>query len=216
MNSFNRLAFAFLFGFVALTSCKHTDDTPPIISLVGDTLIKHPLNQIYVDAGATAQDETDGNISKSIYINNPVDVDRTGEYIITYSVVDQAGNEANPIHRTVNVYNQANNFEGSYSIHEEEVFPGQAICDSISFIRIDSNFNYRIVISNFICSMGFESYLDIYDTFLVMPFQIVSDSAITVFLQGSGVVNDSSISLEYTRTINSETSYWQVLLQRND
>lgn len=205
--------FLFLIGLIALSSCQPKDDVAPIITLTGDTLVNHPLNQAYTDAGATAQDETDGNISSSIFVNNPVDVNRIGEYLITYSVVDQGGNEALEKHRRVKVYNQAEDFEGKYSILEHEAPPGSGMCDSLSYIRVDSNFNWRIVFTGFACNPEYEIVADIYDTLIVMPFQFVNDSTQTLSVQGSGSISDSSMFIEYKKT-TQESSYWQASLQR--
>jgi len=205
--------FLFLIGLIALCSCQPNDDVAPIITLAGDTLVNHPLNQAYTDAGASAQDETDGDISSSIFVNNPVDVNLIGEYLITYSVVDQAGNEALEKYRRVIVYNQAQDFEGKYSLHENEVPPGSGLCDSLSYIRVDSNFNWRIVFTGFACNPAYEVVADIYDTLLVMPFQFVNDSTQNLSIQGSGSISDSSMFIEYKKTTQVST-YWQASLQR--
>jgi len=57
----------------------------------------------YVDAGATALDDIDGDITSSIVVVNPVDVNTIGIYTITYNVKDNAGNFAAPVTRTVQV-----------------------------------------------------------------------------------------------------------------
>ncbi|MCB0823878.1 MAG: DUF5011 domain-containing protein, partial [Bacteroidales bacterium] len=92
---------------VALFSCQQVDETPPILILKGEDTVKQILNVAYVDGGASATDETDGNITNNIFVENTVNVDRVGFYTITYKVLDNGGNEAVPIHRVVEVYNQA-------------------------------------------------------------------------------------------------------------
>jgi hypothetical protein len=57
--------------------------------------------QIYVDDGATALDNCDGDISGNIQVMSPVDTDVPGTYTITYNVSDDAGNEADEVTRTV-------------------------------------------------------------------------------------------------------------------
>jgi hypothetical protein len=56
-----------------------------------------------VDAGATAADNYDGDITGSIVVVNPVDVNVVGSYTVTYNVTDGAGNPATEVSRTVNV-----------------------------------------------------------------------------------------------------------------
>jgi len=57
----------------------------------------------YNDAGATAEDDRDGDITADIVTVNPVDVDVIDEYTVTYNVDDEAGNSADEVTRTVNV-----------------------------------------------------------------------------------------------------------------
>jgi hypothetical protein len=63
----------------------------------------HATHGVYSDAGATAQDNIDGDISRSIVAIGAVNTAVAGGYIITYNVVDRAGNDATPITRTVTV-----------------------------------------------------------------------------------------------------------------
>ena len=55
----------------------------------------------YVDAGAAADDNIDGDISASIIVNNPVNTAIVGTYTVTYNVTDFAGNGATTVTRTV-------------------------------------------------------------------------------------------------------------------
>ncbi len=80
-----------------------TDDTSPVITLIGDPTITVQVFETYNDEGATAEDNFDGDITPSIEINNPVDTGILGTYFVTYNVVDNAGNEAAEVQRTVNV-----------------------------------------------------------------------------------------------------------------
>ena len=77
------------------------DTTPPIITLIGDALIKTEANIPYVDPGATAIDNYDGDISNNIDILNNVNTDVNGTYTITYNVTDSNGNAATEVIRTV-------------------------------------------------------------------------------------------------------------------
>ena len=55
----------------------------------------------YNDAGATALDNIDGDITSSVVINNPVNTNVTGTYNVTYNINDTAGNVATQVNRTV-------------------------------------------------------------------------------------------------------------------
>jgi hypothetical protein len=57
----------------------------------------------YTDAGATASDNVDGDITGSIVTVNSVNTGSLGTYNVTYNVTDANGNAADQVTRTVNV-----------------------------------------------------------------------------------------------------------------
>ena len=79
------------------------DVTIPVITLLGETEVSLELGSTYTDAGATAADNFDGDITASIVVVNPVDVNTVGTYTVTYNVSDAAGNAATQVTRTVNI-----------------------------------------------------------------------------------------------------------------
>ena len=79
------------------------DNVPPELTLSGEASVSVPANTSYVDAGATAFDNIDGDISSRIVADNPVNLKIVGSYTVTYSVQDRAGNSATQITRNVNV-----------------------------------------------------------------------------------------------------------------
>lgn len=80
-----------------------SDATGPVITLLGDAAVTVDCSATYTDAGATATDGCTGDLTASISVNNPVDTAVPGEYTVTYSVSDAAGNAAAPVTRTVTV-----------------------------------------------------------------------------------------------------------------
>lgn len=79
------------------------DMTAPVITLLGNNPITHEVGATYNDAGATANDNYDGNITNSIVAVNNVDNNIVGAYTVTYNVTDSSGNTAAEVTRTVNV-----------------------------------------------------------------------------------------------------------------
>ncbi|WP_231881206.1 immunoglobulin-like domain-containing protein, partial [Oleiphilus sp. HI0123] len=79
------------------------DFTAPVITLNGDSSINIALGSVYNDAGASASDNIDGDISASIIQSGAVDTGTIGSYTLVYNVSDAAGNDAIPVTRTVNV-----------------------------------------------------------------------------------------------------------------
>jgi hypothetical protein len=79
------------------------DAVPPVITLNGEASVNVPAGTAYTDAGASAMDNIDGDVSASIGVNNPVNTAVVGAYTVTYNVQDLAGNSAVQVTRTVNV-----------------------------------------------------------------------------------------------------------------
>ncbi|OGY31518.1 MAG: hypothetical protein A3C02_00750 [Candidatus Andersenbacteria bacterium RIFCSPHIGHO2_02_FULL_45_11] len=79
------------------------DTTAPLITLAGSTPVTVEFGTTYTDAGATASDDVDGNITANIVTVNPVNTNAVGAYTVTHNVNDAAGNSATQVTRTVNV-----------------------------------------------------------------------------------------------------------------
>ncbi len=89
-------------------SCTATvtvvDVTPPTITLTGASPVTVECGGDYTDAGATAIDTCDVDLTNSIIVGgDTVDTTTPGSYTITYNVSDTAGNAATQVTRTVNV-----------------------------------------------------------------------------------------------------------------
>jgi len=80
------------------------DTTKPIITLIGANPQTYEVFGTYVEAGATASDNLDGDISGSIVtVSSAVKMDTVGTYTVTYNVKDANNNGATELTRTVNV-----------------------------------------------------------------------------------------------------------------
>jgi VCBS repeat-containing protein len=88
------------------------DSAAPVIQLRGEPTVNVTIDAPYSDAGATAGDPEEGDITSRIVVTNPVNTALLGTYTITYAVSDLAGNAAVPVTRTVNVHPQAGADEG--------------------------------------------------------------------------------------------------------
>lgn len=78
------------------------DTTAPNLTILGQNPVNVEVFSNYTDAGATAFDNIDGNLTSNITITNNVNTSVLGSYQVNYSVSDSAGNTANAT-RTVNV-----------------------------------------------------------------------------------------------------------------
>jgi hypothetical protein len=77
--------------------------TPPTLTLLGASTVSILINDTYTDAGASAMDNVDGNVTSRIVASSNVDTKTLGIYTVTYNVSDTAGNAASSVSRTVNV-----------------------------------------------------------------------------------------------------------------
>ncbi|MEO0596619.1 MAG: immunoglobulin-like domain-containing protein, partial [Chloroflexota bacterium] len=81
-----------------------TDQTAPTITLLGDPTIELTVGDTYVEAGATATDNTSGDMNLRVVVDaSAVNTATPGNYQVTYDAVDGNGNSATQVIRTVNV-----------------------------------------------------------------------------------------------------------------
>jgi hypothetical protein len=79
------------------------DTTSPVITLLGADTVTVEVGGNYADDGATATDDTDGDITEDIDTVSTVDTAIVGTYSVTYNVSDSAGNDADEVVRSVDV-----------------------------------------------------------------------------------------------------------------
>ena len=90
---------------VAVTVTRPRDTVAPVITLRGDSPLEVNQGATYTDPGATASDDTDGDLDSAGIIvgGDTVDTDTIGAYSVTYDVSDAAGNAAATVTRIVRV-----------------------------------------------------------------------------------------------------------------
>ncbi len=91
------------------TTCTVTvtvnDDDVPVISLIGNSTVHICAGDTYTDAGATATDNCDGNLTSQINMDDSnVNTNVPGIYTVTFDVDDAAGNAATQVIRMVEVH----------------------------------------------------------------------------------------------------------------
>ena len=97
------LHLGFRVGFQAVKP----DGANPELELFGGAGVTREAGQAWAEPGAAGHDARDGNLTASITVSGTVDMNTTGTYVLTYSVADAAGNEANAS-RTVTVVDTTN------------------------------------------------------------------------------------------------------------
>ena len=77
------------------------DNVVPVIALIGGSTFYLERGTSFVDPGATATDNFDGDITGSISSSNNININTDGTYTVTYNVADGAGNNALSVTRNV-------------------------------------------------------------------------------------------------------------------
>ena len=97
-------------------SCKK-DKNKPLITLKGDVNFELGYLSTTPDPGTTANDEEDGNISSKINSDwsTKVNVNKLGDYVVTYTVCDKKGNEALATRKVKVRYFAANFIRGYFT-----------------------------------------------------------------------------------------------------
>ena len=79
------------------------DIAPPVITVLGDNPATVEAGTPYTDAGATALDNMNGDLTANITVGGlPIDTSGPGSFTVTYDVTDSSGNTVHA-ERTVNV-----------------------------------------------------------------------------------------------------------------
>ncbi|MFN4234241.1 MAG: DUF5011 domain-containing protein [Bacteroidia bacterium] len=130
-----------------IISCNNDVKAPEIIlnGKINDTI---ELNTKYEEPGFVAKDKKDGDLTDKVIVNGSVNINKTGNYIIRYEVIDKSGNMAKA-ERSVYVINKANYLEGNYQVNEivKGANPGQF--NYTVKVKSSETQNQQIEINNF-------------------------------------------------------------------
>src|SRR5438874_8156065 len=128
------LSLTAFFTAVLLTGCKKDtpDNTAPVIYLSGNNPDYDVLGFSYSDAGATATDNVDGSVV--VTTTGTVNKDIAGDYTLTYTAKDAAGNSALEVSRKVSVVD----ISGPYAAKDTCDAPGTTLTSYSETISITS------------------------------------------------------------------------------
>lgn len=173
-----------------LTGCSKDDTSAPLVTLNGSSVEDVILNSAFTDAGATANDDEDGALAVSV--SGSVNVDRAGEYTLTYSATDEAGNVGSAT-RVVNVYNQAEIFDGNYNNSVDS-------CSSVT------PFNAVVMSSDSINKMVSVGNFGAFD----------NTNTVLTYIKFSDIVTGSSITMDLPQQVGTTGNAVIDLLYPND
>lgn len=125
------------------------DTTKPSITLLGKNPDTLQRTLTYVDAGATATDDIDGNITANIKRTGTVDSSKVGTYILTYTVSDIAGNTTSKT-RTVIVINKVGVKEINNVASAVQVYPSPAYAELNIHIENINQLPAQLVITDLV------------------------------------------------------------------
>lgn len=132
------------------TSCNKEDVTAPTVTLLGDAAMTIYIGETFTDPGFKATDldgkDNESDATSMVVKTGTVDNTKSGDYVITYSATDEAGNKSTDVKRTVSVKHNAASIAGLYSVTES--------CTGVSSSPFNSNITQaatttKINISNF-------------------------------------------------------------------
>jgi len=93
-DALGELTFTYNGGYSSKIFEMGKDEVAPTITILGDNPAIINQNDTYTDAGATATDDIDGDITGNITTTTNLNTAVGGYYYITYSVTDAAGHAA--------------------------------------------------------------------------------------------------------------------------
>lgn len=113
---------------------KPIDKVPPVVDLIGETTLQILVGSEYDEPGYSATDDQDGNITEHVKVVGEVNTSKAGNYQLTYSVSDDAGNVSETVTRTV-VVNEP--------VAERDNVPPQLILYGTSIIYLYTGDSYE-------------------------------------------------------------------------
>ena len=84
----------FIWSIKEVRKVEIVDTVNPVIELKGQAVMTHQINTAFKEPGYTVSDNYDTNLEEKVVVEGNVDVNKVGEYVLTYKIKDSSGNEA--------------------------------------------------------------------------------------------------------------------------
>ena len=194
--SFAIMALALIASAAVYTGCNPEDTTGPVITLKGDNPMNLELNAAFVDPGATALDDEDGDLTASITVDmGTFNKDEVADYTITYSVSDAAGN-VGEAERVIKVKNAVANMAGTYSVAGTDGTNNWTYNDQIT---VSNTVNKRIWVARIGNYNNGAVYFTVNGNNIVIPMQTVNcgNPAANRTFSGQGTISGTTITVDY-------------------
>jgi hypothetical protein len=120
------------------------DKTAPVLTLNGGSEIALFAGGVFADPGATATDALDEGVSERIAVEGTVNTAVPGTYTLVYRVSDLAGNEAEPVARTVYVLDAASVAKLEFDSNLHLLSPGDSAQATVTASVYGDSRNYNV------------------------------------------------------------------------
>jgi hypothetical protein len=197
-------------GFFLTSGCGKDDITKPVITITNDDAAHNRVVQFsaanYTDPGATATDDVDGDIVPTVA--GTVTMNLAGDYTLTYSATDKAGNKAEA-NRTVTVDGALYIASFTYTATD---YPDGGVAGTpwAEPLTASSITNNRINFARFADYDNGIAYGTISGTTITIPTQVVhcGNPAADRQFSGSGTFTNgfTSFTINYTEVTNGTTA----------
>jgi hypothetical protein len=199
----NLSALALIAMASVFTGCNKDDIAPPVVTLNGAASQTIFLQGTYTELNATATDEKDGAITPTI--SGTVNVNLTGNYSITYTATDAAGNVGTAT-RTVIVMNEVGAMTGTYNCS----IAGSPPYTYTQTVTASTTLNKRFGFSKFGDYSGNSMiYADVVGSTVNLPsqtaIQVGSPAADRTFAGSGSVVSATTFNITYTEVTGGTT-----------
>ena len=125
----------------AFRTIDYSDTTKPTIKLKGKSVVSIYVGGKYNEAGYSAVDNCDGDITDKVKVVGSVNTSVKGTYTLTYQVSD-SNNNMQSVKRTVNVYDFNVSNANEYIKSFENYLSEKNYNVSIGYYRFDNGYSY--------------------------------------------------------------------------
>lgn len=179
----------------------------PIITLNGDEVNYLIAGNEYIELGINGYDTIDGNISGNVVIDNNIDINKIGEYIVSYTLVNSRG-YTNTTTRKINVISKDTDLLVDYTLEPRNLTNEDVLIN----LNISNEYNKIIYPDgregkelNYLVSENGNYKFTIYDKYnRITEKEIIIDNIDKTIPQGSCIATRFYNRTEIKVTIDTE------------
>ena len=187
-----------------------SDTTPPVISIIGDNSIDIFIDTNYIDAGATATDDTDEDIS--VITTDTINTSTVGTYTVTYTASDLSNNTSTEI-RTINVIDDNSGDISSSDLNENGIDDKDEVevimNEDMFLLAGEYRFNNLIITNNTVLTFeGDPDSLSFFKGVKIEAINLTINPGSSISADGKGYVGISSPGYNSTYDPNNPPLFY--------